>query len=76
MKGTKVLWTLALGALWIGIMATPALAAYSSHQNDQDIGNFLAVYPFAKSTKLDDCVLCHPGRKHHTGHKNHVLWEL
>ena len=42
-------------------VATPALAAYSSHQNDQDIGNFLTVYPFAKSTKLDDCVLCHPG---------------
>lgn len=35
--------------------------AYSSHQNDQDVGNFLTVYPFARSTKLDDCVLCHPG---------------
>jgi len=61
MKGTRVLWTLALGALWIGMMAAPALAAYSAHQNDLDIGNFLTVYPFAKSTKLDDCVLCHPG---------------
>ena len=61
MKGMRVLWTLALGALWIGIMATPVWAAYSSHQNDQDIGHFLTVYPFAKSTKLDDCVLCHPG---------------
>ena len=61
MNGKKVLRMLGLGILWLGIMASPALAAYSSHQNDQDIGNFLAVYPFAKSTKLDDCVLCHPG---------------
>ncbi len=37
------------------------LGAYSSHQNDQDINNFLTAYPFARSTKLDDCVLCHPG---------------
>lgn len=35
--------------------------AYSSHQNDTDVNNFLAVYPFAKGTKLDDCALCHPG---------------
>jgi hypothetical protein len=35
------------------------MAAYSAHQNDQDINNFLTVYPFAKSTKLDDCPLCH-----------------
>ena len=61
MKGMRVLWILALGALWIGMMAAPVWAAYSSHQNDLDIGNFLTVYPFAKSTKLDDCVLCHPG---------------
>jgi hypothetical protein len=63
MKGTKVLWTLALGVLWIGIVATPALAAYSSHQNDQDINDFLAVYPFTRSSKLNDCSLCHPGGK-------------
>jgi len=37
--------------------------AYSAHQNDQDVNNFLAVYPFAKGTKLDDCALCHPGGK-------------
>ncbi len=36
-------------------------AAYSAHQNDTDINNFLAVYPSAKSTKLDDCALCHTG---------------
>ena len=52
---------LVLGFLCTIVMATPALAAYSSHQNDQDISNFLAVYPFARSTKLDDCSLCHPG---------------
>jgi hypothetical protein len=35
--------------------------AYSAHQNDTDVNSFLAVYPSAKSTKLDDCALCHPG---------------
>ncbi len=46
---------------WLLLMASPSLAAYSSHQNDQDVNNFLAVYPFARSTKLDDCALCHQG---------------
>jgi hypothetical protein len=50
-----------LGFLLVVTTASPGLAAYSSHQNDQDVNNFLAVYPFAKSTKLDDCSLCHPG---------------
>ena len=44
-------------------MASYVLAAYSSHQNDQDVSNFLTVYPFARTTKLDDCSLCHPGGK-------------
>jgi hypothetical protein len=35
------------------------LAAYSAHQNDVDVNHFLAVYPAAKATKLDDCALCH-----------------
>jgi len=61
MKKTRFLWMLVLGVLGSVVMAAPALAAYSSHQNDQDINNFLTVYPFAKSTKLDDCSLCHPG---------------
>jgi len=43
------------------LMATTVFAAYSAHQNDQDVNNFLSVYPSAKSTKLDDCALCHPG---------------
>ena len=42
-------------------LTSPVWAAYSAHQNDTDITNFLAVYPSAKSTKLDDCALCHPG---------------
>lgn len=41
------------------ITLSAGLAAYSAHQNDQDVNNFLAVYPVAKSTKLDDCALCH-----------------
>ena len=52
---------LVLGLLWTITMTIPVWAAYSSHQNDQDVNNFLTVYPFAKSTKLDDCSLCHPG---------------
>ena len=59
MKKVRFYWILVLGFLWTSVMTTPALAAYSSHQNDQDINNFLAVYPFARSTKLDDCSLCH-----------------
>jgi hypothetical protein len=47
--------------LWLPALTVPAWAAYSAHQNDQDVNNFLAVYPFAKSTKLDDCSLCHKG---------------
>ena len=50
---------MALGFLLMVTTASPGLAAYSAHQNDKDINNFLAVYPFAKSTKLDDCSLCH-----------------
>jgi len=61
MKKVGFYWILVLGFLWAMVMTTPALAAYSSHQNDQDVNNFLTVYPFAKSTKLDDCALCHPG---------------
>jgi hypothetical protein len=61
MKKTGIMLVLALGVLWSVTMPPPAFAAYSSHQNDQDINNFLTVYPFAKSTKLDDCSLCHPG---------------
>ena len=61
MKKVRFYWFLVLGLLWTITMTMPALAAYSSHQNDQDINNFLAVYPFARSTKLDDCSLCHSG---------------
>ncbi len=48
MKRGRFLWFTVLGLLWAVVMATPALAAYSAHQNDQDIKNFLAVYPSAK----------------------------
>ena len=61
MGKVKFFLTLALGIVWMAVSSTSALAAYSAHQNDTDISNFLAVYPFAKSTKLDDCALCHPG---------------
>jgi hypothetical protein len=50
---------LVLAVSWALAAPHPTLAAYSAHQNDQDVNNFLSVYPFAKSTKLDDCALCH-----------------
>ena len=61
MKKICLLWILVSSVLWVVANVHPALAAYSAHQNDQDINNFLTVYPFAHSTKLDDCSLCHPG---------------
>jgi hypothetical protein len=61
MGKVKLLLILALSIVWLAVSPTSALAAYSSHQNDQDVNKFLTVYPFARSTKLDDCSLCHPG---------------
>jgi hypothetical protein len=61
MRKATFFWMMVLGFLAMVTTASPSLAAYSSHQNDQDINNFLAVYPSAKSTKLDDCALCHQG---------------
>jgi hypothetical protein len=61
MKKMLFLWVMILAVLSAFGLASYVLAAYSAHQNDQDINNFLAVYPFAKSTKLDDCALCHKG---------------
>jgi hypothetical protein len=57
------LWIMILAVVSAGGLASYVLAAYSSHQNDQDVNNFLTVYPFARTTKLDDCSLCHPGGK-------------
>jgi hypothetical protein len=62
MKRVQLWGGISVGFVLLMLTAAPfALAAYSSHQNDQDISSFLSVYPFAKSTKLDDCSLCHPG---------------
>jgi hypothetical protein len=63
MKRGTFFWIMVLGFVVMVGAASPGFAAYSSHQNDQDIGYFLALYPHAKSTKLDDCSLCHPGGK-------------
>lgn len=59
MKARRVLCFIVLGLLWGIAASSAAFAAYSAHQNDQDVNNFLTAYPFAKSTKLDDCALCH-----------------
>jgi hypothetical protein len=61
MKRKKVLGIFISAVVLAGFLVTLGLAAYSSHQNDQDVSNFLSVYPFARFTKLDDCSLCHPG---------------
>jgi hypothetical protein len=63
MIGKKVGCLLVLAVFWVALAATQSFAAYSAHQNDQDVSIFLTAYPFAKSTKLDDCALCHPGGK-------------
>ena len=61
MKRARLLSMIGFALLAMGIAAAIAWSAYSSHQNDEDIAKFLQVYPFARSTKLDDCSLCHPG---------------
>ena len=63
MRKVCLLWILVLGTFGVLTSVSPVLAAYSAHQNDQDINNFLSLYPYAKSTKLDDCALCHTGGK-------------
>lgn len=59
MQANRILCYIVLGLFGTVAALTDAQAAYSAHQNDEDISNFLTVYPFAKSTKLDDCALCH-----------------
>ena len=56
-----VFLVLAFFFFWGMGLTSPIWAAYSAHQDDTDINNFLKVYPSAKSTKLDDCALCHTG---------------
>ncbi len=45
------------------VLSIPVIGAYKSHNNDQDSNTFLAAYPQAKGTKLDNCYLCHTGGK-------------
>jgi len=62
--GKKRYLVFLLGGFTLAVLAASlGLAAYSAHQNDTDVNNFLAVYPAAKSTKLDDCALCHKSGK-------------
>ena len=59
----KILGDIHFPVVLAGFLATLGLAAYSAHQNDVDVNHFLAVYPAAKATKLDDCALCHKSGK-------------
>ena len=52
---------LAIFALSVWVAANLAQGAYRAHQNDQDVNRFLSAYPLTHPTRLNDCVLCHPG---------------
>ena len=43
------------------VLCLPVIGAYGAHNNDADNTAFLAVYPDADGTKLDNCYLCHSG---------------
>lgn len=40
MKADRILWLMVLGLFGTLVTLSAALAAYSSHQNDQDVDNF------------------------------------
>jgi hypothetical protein len=61
MKKVALFWILALGVLCVIGIVTQGWSAYSSHENDEDVTNVMSVYPFARTSKLNDCALCHPG---------------
>jgi Carboxypeptidase regulatory-like domain len=52
---------LAILALSVWVAANLAQGAYQAHQNDQDVNRFLSAYQLTRPTRLNDCVLCHPG---------------
>lgn len=60
-RHVKNLVGLAFVLVLVLIMSMPVLAAYKSHNADQDTNYFLQVYPAAQGTKLDNCYLCHSG---------------
>jgi hypothetical protein len=43
------------------IQPTVQSRAYVGHESDRDIKNFIAQYPKAAGTRLDDCQTCHRG---------------
>jgi cytochrome c553 len=54
--------SVAVSFLALTVMASVALAAYQhAGDADTDAKVFLNVYPLKKSTKLDNCALCHSG---------------
>ena len=60
-KWMRLMISVVLALAGVSVLVSLGLAAYSSHQNDEDVSKFLEAYPFARSTRLDDCSLCHPG---------------
>lgn len=63
----SIAFTGAFVAGWIALLAfadgAPEVRsrAYKGHERDKDVANFVAAYPGAAGTRLDDCVLCHKG---------------
>ena len=51
MRKATFFWMMVLGLLVVVSAASPSLAAYSAHQNDQDISNFLARLPVCQIHK-------------------------
>jgi len=51
----------AVGAMALGGQNAPASKAYVGHEKDADMKAFIAAYPAAAGTRLDDCQTCHRG---------------
>jgi len=58
---TKSLVGFVLTTCLLLLAALPVTASYKAHNADADTSYFLAVYPAAEASKLDNCYLCHTG---------------
>lgn len=56
-KKSTLGFLIAVGLLLV--LTLPVIGAYGAHNNDVDNTAFLAAYPDAQGTKLDNCYLCH-----------------
>ena len=61
MKNKKATLGFLLAVGLLLVLCLPVIGAYGAHNNDADNTAFLAAYPDAEGTKLDNCYLCHSG---------------